>query len=234
LPREGFAPVLVEALGQVGLAGWTLGLGVLVATMIKDKNMILPIALFLAGFDMFLVFTPTGPTARFLESQPEVFQSVAMSVPAPQPSGTESTPEARVEPMAFVGPADLFFVATFFVCLHRFKMRVLETARWLVPVMATYLAVVLLPFGLGMLPALVPIGATVLLVNRREFQLSRDEKLGTALTALIAFGLAAYGLFARLTQTPQDGRSAPSTEGRVPSAATPPETPAPGGPGRSR
>lgn len=234
MPPFGLPSVIVEALGQVGLSGWTLGLGVLVAMLIKDKNMILPIAVFLAGFDMFLVFSPMGPTAKIIEAQPEVFQSIAMSVPAPRPMGPEAPTGAAVQPMAFVGPADLFFVTTFFVCLYRFKMRVAATARWLVPVMAAYLLVVLLPTGLSMLPALVPIGATVLLVNRGEFKLSRDEAIGTALAVGLAIILAGYGVYSRITHKRPESQTAPSNAAPVPDAAALPATRAPAGADRSR
>jgi hypothetical protein len=234
MPPSGLPSVIVEALGQVGLSGWTLGLGVLVAMLIKDKNMILPIAVFLAGFDIFLVFSPKGPTAKFIEAQPEVFQSIAMSVPTPRPTGPEAPAGAAVQPMAFVGPADLFFVATFFVCLYRFKMRVAATAKWLVPVMAAYLLVVLLPTGLGMLPALVPIGATVLLVNRGQFKLSRDEAIGTAMAVGLAVMLAGYGIYSRVTHKRTEPPSVPSSAAPVPNAATRPATPAPDGLDRSR
>ncbi|MCW5937144.1 MAG: hypothetical protein KIT11_07555 [Fimbriimonadaceae bacterium] len=234
LPRVGLATVFVQALAQLGLMVWTLGLGAFLAQLIREKNLILPVALFLAGFDAFLIFNPASPTTALIQGRPEFFRSVAMDVPALKVATPEAETTARVEPIAFVGPADLFFIATFLVCLFKFKMRVKETARWLVPVLAVYLVVVLLPIGLGMLPALVPIGATVLLVNRREFQLTGEERAATIGVGLLALALAGFGIYRAATYRPPEP---PIDSSQRPGVQAPPERAASPGqavPGRSR
>lgn len=209
----GWLPLIVGSLGQLGLLCWCLGLGALVAGAVKEKNLLLPVALFLAGLDVFFVFHPSGPVAKALEQSPGVFASVALAVPGAReavPGGPALLP--RVEPFAYVGPADIFFAALFFVCLRKFGMRHRETARWLVPVLVAYLVVTLAPWGLGMLPALVPIGAVVLAVNWREFRLTGQEKAMTAFVAAISLGLAAYGVWARAMRPPAPP-AAPSLPG---------------------
>ncbi len=223
LPPSGLAFVLVDAAGQFGLLLWCQGLGALLAQLIKDKNLVLPIALFLAGFDMFLVFAPVAPTHRMVREQTQMAQNVLMKVPKVQSTIEASQrPGAHVVTLAMVGPADLFFMATFFVCMFRFGMRTRQTVKWLTPVVCGYLLVVIVfggtqigPISLGMLPAMAPIGCTVLLVNRREFAMQRSEKALTWVVAAIALGLAAMG-FTMAIRTPEaplpeaDGAAAPA------------------------
>ena len=55
-------------------------------------------------------------------------------------------------------------------------MQVKRTVLWLLPVLSLYLFAVLM-WAIA-LPALVPIGLTVLLANRKEFDLNGEEKKG--------------------------------------------------------
>lgn len=201
----GVAGVFVQAIGQFGLIVWCAGLGASIALIIKDKNLILPVCIFLAGFDVYLIISPSTPVSQMVASNSRAFTDVALKVPSAQATiQPDAKPEdklPRIVPSAFIGPADLLFSMAFFVLLFRFRMEVEKTARILVPVLLGYLALVFItPWG--MLPALVPIGATVLIVNRRHFSMTKDEKLGTWLVGIIAFGLAAWGIYQRATYKP--------------------------------
>jgi hypothetical protein len=191
--------VVFMAVVQTGILCWTLGLGTLLALFIKDKNLLIPIAVFLVGFDMFLVFNPDSPTRRMLEGAPQITQSVLATVPAAKASGAA---KAGVQDLAQVGPADLLFAAAFFALMFRFQLRPRQTLAWLVPVLVAYLFVVVFlgayrigPLSLAMLPAMVPIGLTVLLVNWRSFKLKGEEVLGIVLVALLSIGLAWFGIY---------------------------------------
>lgn len=191
--------VVFMAIVQTGILFWTLGIGALLSLVVSDKNLMIPIAIFLVGFDMFLVFNPDSPTRRLLESAPAVSQNVLSSVPAPK---TTAEPKAGVQDLARVGPADLLFAATFFALMFRFGMRSKKTLIWLVPVLIAYLGIVILfghvsigPLSLAMLPAMVPIGLTVLLVNWKEFKLQGQEALGVVLVSLVSIGFAAFGIY---------------------------------------
>lgn len=242
LGETGFVAVSLLSLGQAGLMIWCLGLGALLMSLVRDKNLLLPVAIFLAGLDMFLVFSPTGPTKVLVETRPELFQSVAMSVPKVVATAPEA-PRGVVSAMAYVGPADLFFLAMFFVALFRFGMRTRQTLLWIIPVLALYLAIVLLagdsqfgPVSLRALPALLPIGLTVLLVNAREFRMTASEKLSTLFVGVLAVGLAGGGLFlAKRAAEKQPGQlAAPSPKPGVPVAPGSGATPSPAPEGRSR
>ncbi|HRF58748.1 MAG TPA: hypothetical protein PLH94_02405 [Fimbriimonadaceae bacterium] len=242
LGESGFVAVTLLSAGQAGLMIWCLGLGALLMSLIKDKNLLVPVAIFLAGLDMFLVFSPTGPTKVLVETRPELFQSVAMSVPKVVATAPEA-PRGVMAAMAYVGPADLFFLAMFFVALFRFQMRTRQTLAWIIPVLALYLLVVLIagdvqlgPVSLRALPALLPIGLTVLLVNAREFQMTRSEKLSTLFAAGLAVGVAALGLILaqRAALKPKGQLVAPSPKPGVPVAPGSAATPGPGSEDRSR
>lgn len=200
----GITGLLVQSVGQFGLVAWCTGLGALVASLMKDRNLLLPVALFLAGLDVFFVVHPSGPVAKVVAEKPEILSSVALEVPAAREAAPGAPPQApRIEPFAYVGPADVFFSAMFFAALFRFEMRARETARWLVAALVAYLVIVMMPIGMGMLPALVPIGLTVILVNLKEFRLSGQEKAMTLLVGAVSIALAGYGVWSRLTRPPK-------------------------------
>jgi hypothetical protein len=191
--------VVFMAIVQTGILAWTLGVGTLLSLVVRDKNLMIPIAVFLIGFDMFLVFNPDSPTRRIIENAPAVTQNVLATVPAAK---STETPKSGVYDFARVGPADLLFAATFFTLMFRFDMRAKKTLTWLIPVLVAYLLVVILfsgvsigPISLSMLPAMVPIGLTVLLVNWREFKLQGQETVGVVLVTALSVALAAFGLY---------------------------------------
>src|SRR5690606_34224615 len=125
------------------------------------------VAIFLAGMDAFLILMPYTPQAQIVAQNPEVVGNLGLRVPAVKSAVPGEAPvPIGVQDLGFVGPADLFISAMFFAALFRYRMRPRQTAIWLGPVLVAYLFVVLLS---GMpLPALVPIGITVLIVNWRE------------------------------------------------------------------
>ncbi len=212
---------ILGAVAQAGLPIWCAGLGALIATLVKEKNILIPIAIFLVIFDAFLVLTDVGITQQILQKAPKVFESVALSIPSVQTAPTAG----QVRPAAYAGPADFVFLAMFFIALFRFRMRTAETLRAVVPVLLAYLLLVVL-VGVP-LPALVPIGLTVLVVNRREFRLTRDEWAATGLVAVLGAGLLIWGM-TRPRPTPPP-EPAPTATGPVNPA--PPGSPAPAGPG---
>lgn len=187
--------VPVGALSQSGLLIWCLGLGAALAQAIRDRNMIVPISIFLALFDIWLVFVPEGPVGQIARGNQAQLASIAFTVP--QPATPQTVGKAAV--LAYVGPADFLFIAMFFTCLFRFRLDARRTAMWLVPVLAAYLLVVLVardveigPISLAALPALVPIASVVLVVNWRAFAMKGEELIATLLVAIIGTGLLVW------------------------------------------
>lgn len=183
---------LVLATGNLGLLVWTLGLGAVLALIIKDRNLILPMSAILAGLDCLFVFAPSGPVQTIIVKAPEQFKDLTYKIPT----------VGSIEPLAFVGPADFIFLAMFFIAIFRFKMRTRESLLWVLPVLLIYLLVVLFfggskigPISLAMLPAMLPIGLTILIVNWREFKMSPSERIMSFIVCMIAIGLALLGVY---------------------------------------
>lgn len=208
---------VVNAVGQAGLSTWCVGLGALLTTLLKEKNILVPIAIFLAIFDAFLILTPVGFTQKIMQAAPQALPTVGMQVPAVVAEPTTG----RAAVGAFVGPADLVFLGTFFVALFRFRLRTRETLRLMLPVLFVYLVVVLVA-GWN-LPALIPIGLVLLVCNWREFKLSRDEWLSTAVIAAMGLALLGWGITRPRPAPP----AAPSPTASGPAAPAPAATPGP-------
>ncbi len=179
---------------SAGLLTWCLGLGALLACLIREKHLILPIAIVLAAMDIFVILTPGGPTRHIMEANPRMFINMAYSIPVAGQTHIGSGISARI------GPADIFLVGMFFIALQRFGMRTEATLRALVPTLVGYMLAVMIfgdyrigPIQLGALPALVPIGAVILFVNRKEFTMSKEERGSTAFVAILGLCLIVYG-----------------------------------------
>lgn len=212
----GTVKLIASALGPIGVTTWCFGLGALISSGLKEKNLLMPVGIALAGIDIFYVLTPIGITQKVIKSNPEVLQKMALNVPQVQ---TKITHGALV-PLAFIGPADLMFTATLLVAAFKFNMRPLQTIRAIIPVLVIYMVVVLYT---GMpLPALVPIGITFLIVNFREFNLTKSEWAMTGFVALLFVALISFGL----TRKPQSG---PLIEGDGPTVPELPERQLQGG-----
>lgn len=182
LGGHGFGGAVCTAIGlQCGFTMWCTGLGALLASILKDKNLLIPVSIFLAGFDIFLVITPLGATHLALQTKAfsEVFKSAAYSVPAPAANPTEG--QATV--LAYMGPADFLFMGMFFVSLFKFNLRTRQTLYWLIP--AVLVAIALAFLFKSAAPMMAPIGLTVLLVNLPEFKMNKEEIMSTALVVIL-------------------------------------------------
>lgn len=191
--------MLSAHVSQACLLCWCIGLGAGVALIIRDKNFLLPIAFFLAAFDIFLVLTPIGPTQILIQVAPKLLTSMGYHVNQIQGAGAPS--RGPIQTLAYIGPADFMFLGAYFISLYRFGMRTKETFQWIVPTLVAYLAIVIffgdMHFGrlsLGALPALLPIGTVVLLVNRKEWKLNGEEKMSTLVVAALSVGLVVFGM----------------------------------------
>lgn len=186
LNGQGIGAAITLALRDVGFFGWCVGLGALLAALLKEKNLLIPVSIFLAAFDIFLVLTPAGPVKQILQVAPEIPKAMALNLPA-----ASSAPTGAVaQPFAIIGPADFVFMAMFFIALFKFGLNARATAIALAPAIVLYLG---LTFVLGPIPLLVPIGITVLAVNAKHFKLNLEEWASTALVMLIAGGLIWWG-----------------------------------------
>lgn len=217
---------ILLAISQSGLPIWCLGLGAALSLVLRDRNLLVPMSIFLALFDIWLVFVPEGPVGQVARGNQTALASVAFSVPRPMSAPTGAPPT----PLAYIGPADFLFMAMFFCAIYRFNLRARETAKWMAPVLACYLLVALLlpgvaigPIRLGALPALVPIATVVMLVNWREFKLTRDEKQTTVVLAILGIALLTWRFMVAGETRPieRETESPPATSPRPVGPAAP-------------
>jgi hypothetical protein len=155
--------------------------GRLLSRILRERNILLPIAIVLAGADLFTVFL--GPTAAFLEHAPELVAQVSVKLPE---VGSAAGPEgaAGLAHMATLGPGDTIFAALLFACVARFGLSLRANYRWMALVVAGFLALVIAVPALPPLPVLPAMAVAFLLANRGQFDLSAEERR----IMLVAFG----------------------------------------------
>ena len=179
------APWAIQSLGALKdlllmlAAGF---IGCIAGLMIREPNILLPIAVFSGLVDYWTV--TLGPLSHLLENRPSVISAVAVHMPTPIPG----------VPFVMIGVGDFVFLALFFSVLFRLGMNV-KGSFWLGYALLTSAMYVVLVFG-GALPALLPIGIAIIGANRRNFQLKRDEQLAMVYVgALLLAFLVMSGVF---------------------------------------
>jgi len=149
-------------------------LGRLIARLIRDVNMLVPIAVVLIVVDFFTVFH--GPTGEALDKAPELVGKLSIGLPK---IGSAAGPEGGkgFSFIATAGLGDFIFLAFFFVTTWRYGLRFRRTF-WYIAVLTAvgmlgFLAVPILP-GIPLLPF---IAVGFLIANAGRFSFTREEKL---------------------------------------------------------
>ncbi|GBC96190.1 hypothetical protein HRbin16_01992 [bacterium HR16] len=171
-------------------------LGLAVSHIIREPNILAPAALFAALVD-FAVVSLWIP--RVMQAAPHALSAVAVHVPQ---VGAKPTP-AGLRPIGIIGPADFVFLAFYFACVWRFQMAARATYIWMVIALAGYMFFQNVVGSLtprfmnavDMLPGLVPMAVVLLLVNRKYFRFSREEKRAMAVVALLVAGIIAFAFW---------------------------------------
>lgn len=194
------SPVAVETVLGISdtlmvLAASMLGLAV--SHIIREPNILAPAALFaaLADFAVVSLWIP-----RVMEVAPQALSTVAVHVPQ---VGAKPTPTG-LRPISIIGPADFVFLAFYFACVWRFGMAAQATYIWMVIALAGYMFFQNVVGSLtprfmdavDMLPGLVPMAVVLLIVNRKYFRFSREEKRAMAVVALLVVGIIAFAFWA--------------------------------------
>lgn len=151
--------------------------GYLLSFILRNPNIILPVAGFAVYMDIWTVMA--GPTGRALERAPHVVQAVSAALP--DPGGAS----AGFAPIAYIGPADFIFVAMFLGALTRLKMEPNRTFWILFPALTIGMLAVLTGLPIPGLPALVLIGPVSIIANRKHFKLKQDEWIAIAVVGAL-------------------------------------------------
>ena len=206
-PRHFHIPLFVLQIG-LGLS-ITLGctfLGILLSRIIREPNVLLPVALVAMPIDYLGAMTPIGFTNQIVTNHPNVVPAV--SIPVPTVGG--ATHHGGLHPIGFIGPGDALFMAFFFAVVLRLNMNVRGTFWWMYGLLTLTMLVVLSPFGFN-IAALVPMGLAVLIANFRYFKLKREEVFATLYAGLLIIALVTgfYLYYSHTHKTaPQTARNA--------------------------
>lgn len=152
-------------------------LGYLVSLRIKDRNLLLPVVMFAACIDFWTV--NAGPVSSMMKNMPEIVSAVSAPIPK---AGT-----GAFVPAVMMGVGDPLFMSLVFAAVHRLGMNARRNFAFVCVIMTAAMLAVMVG-GLPYLPALVALAVAVVAANWREFKLSRQEKISTAIVAVLLLG----------------------------------------------
>jgi hypothetical protein len=184
--RPGRATALALAQGvDLGRTLAAVGIGTLVAALVRDRNLMLPAAVFAAFADYFMVHYGTVHQALSSEKGQKLLEAMS-----------SKTPEIRVGglpiPVLSVGMADIVFIAFFLACAIRLELNARGTLLAFAVILPLALLLVLITGW--PVPALMPMALAFVLVNWRYFRLSQEERKAVAIAAGVV-ALATAGFF---------------------------------------
>jgi hypothetical protein len=157
------------------------GVGVLLASVIHERNILLPAAVFAAFADYAVVHLPFGTVNRALQTETGRHFVHSMSAKMPTIQGL---------PMLTIGMADFLFLTFFIACILRFDLYLKGTLiAWFFLLTLSLLLALAVP-----VPALAPMALGFVAVNFRRFKLSPSEMQAMVAAAIIVLVLA-LGLF---------------------------------------
>ncbi len=169
--------------------------GLLLSRIVRERSLIIPVAIVLALADVFTVFF--GPTGAALEQVPNVVQAVSVKLPA-MGSATGPAGIAGLSHIATLGPGDTFFAALLFACVVRFGLNLARTFWWLLGVTAVGLGVIVALPQAPAVPVLPLIGAAFLVANWRDVTLTGRE--WTYVAIVIVFVVALFAAMRYVVQ----------------------------------
>lgn len=162
-------------------------LGILLSRIIREPNVLLPVALIAMPIDYVGAMTSVGFTHAVEQHAPSVVSNV--SVPVPTIGGMHSA--LGVHPLAFIGPGDGLFIAFFFAAVQTMALNWRGTFWWMYALLTIAMLMVL---GWGFpIAALVPMGLAVIVANVRFFHFKRSELFAMGYAILLV--LVVVGAF---------------------------------------
>jgi hypothetical protein len=183
--------------------------GVLIARLVREMKILLPMAVVLALVDLYVVFGG-GLVTQAQSGNAPVAAAAANALTVALPA---ASPKTGAAPMQLaVGFADFLFIATFFTCFARFGVPSRRTFITLCIVLTGYMMIVAIREV--SLPALVPIAVVIIGMNLRHFRYSREESFAMLYAGIIVAAVLGFLVVrsqptretARSSRTPQDRR----------------------------
>jgi hypothetical protein len=153
------------------------GMGILLANVIQERNILLPAAVFAAFADYAVVHLRFGTVHKALQTEAGRAFVHKMSAKLPTIQGL---------PMVTIGMADFLFLAFFLACIFRFDLKLKPTlVAWFFLLTLSLIMALRIP-----VPALAPMALGFVAVNFRRFKLSRSEMQAMGAAAVIVLILA--------------------------------------------
>ena len=158
--------------------------GILLSRIVREANVLLPVALVAMPIDYLGAMTPIGFTQNAVASNPALVQALSVPVPA---VGSGTHHHGALHPIGFIGPGDALFMAFFFAVALRLDLNKRGTFWWTYGLLtATMLIVLFTEYNVA---ALIPMGLAVLIANFRYFKLKREEVFATVYAAALVLVL---------------------------------------------
>lgn len=171
----------VSVVSELGLIFAAMGLGTLVAQVIRYPNILLPVALVAAVVDIWTV-KMGGPVSQALEKAPAIAQRATVKIPK-MGAARKQLPGKAPPPSALMGGGDFLFLSLLFACLAKFQMNLRGAFWWSVGL--SLVGFLLLPVVKTPLPGLPFIALGVIIPNWRYFQFTREEKFAMLYAGLL-------------------------------------------------
>jgi len=174
--------MFLELMGDLCLFIAAAFFGVLASRIIRERNILVPVAFAAAAVDTFGVYW--GPVAEIARRAPHLVRQLSAAVPG------SNIPEAPIPQLGYVGVGDFLFMGLFVAAVFRLGMNGRGTL-W--ALFVAFLAVpgVFAVTHLPALPGLVFLGLAVVAANWRYFSFSRAEKFALLYAALAVAALIA-------------------------------------------
>lgn len=169
----------VSLVGDLFLFAAAIFFGILVSRVIKERNMIVPVAVAAAAVDTYGVYW--GFVSIMARKAPEVVRHLTAAVPG-------ATAEVPVQLLGAIGIGDFLFMGIFVAAVYRLGMNRRGTLWALFAVFLT-VPVVFGLLRLAALPGLPFLGLAVVGANWRYFHFSRAEKFALLYAALAVAGI---------------------------------------------
>jgi hypothetical protein len=170
-------PVLhdIPILAEFSLMLLAIFLGSTISHIIREPNLLLPVAMFAAAVDFWNVYH--GWLGQVVATKPEVVSAVTVHMPTPVPG----------IPYVMIGMGDFVFMALYMTAIYRFDLNTKGTF-WLTYILVTVSMLIVVVSG-APLPALVPIAVAVIAANARRIKLKREELLATIYVGVVLLAL---------------------------------------------
>ncbi len=205
--------------------------GILLSRIIREPNVLLPVALVAMPIDYLGAMTSIGFTQNVVTQNPQLVKALSVPVPA---VGGSSHHHGALHAVGFIGPGDALFMAFFFAVVLRLNLNVRGTFWWMYGLLTATMLLVLSRWGFN-IAALVPMGLAVLIANGKYFKLKREEVFATLYAAILIVALVTGFYFyahSRLVHADTHRITTEGTTDAKPAASHP--NPTPGRPAANR